>query len=432
MTLPRSVRLTSLSAKFLAAVFVTAAAAAPLTVRALHHRGHVQVVTAQVTDGTIIRRITATGTLQPVTTVQVGAQVSGTIATLGADYNSIVRQGQVLATLEPSLFRAALDEADAARDEAVAAAAQAAANRDAAQTVLTDASTKLARQEALARRQLVAQADLDAARIAYDSAAADLRRSSAQLDVAQAGVAQARAGVEQARVNLDHTTITSPVDGIVVARSVNIGQTVAAAVQAPILFSIATDLRHIQIEVDIDESDIAGVVPGEEVSFQVESYPNDVFSGMVTSVRVQPVAEQTTTATTVGAATSTPPQATTIASVISYATIVDVPNPDERLRPGMTATVSLAGARRDRVIRIPSSALSFRPPPDVVEAMGERLPDSAANGADASRRQVWRFDGTMFTPVSVRVGLADDRWTELVEGPVRAGDALVTNAGPDR
>jgi len=194
-----------------------------------------------------------------------------------------------------------------------------------------------------------------------------------------------------------------------------------------VLFNIAADLTHMQVEVDIDESDIAGISPGQLVMFEVEAYPNQTFTGVVSSVRLQPVTEQATTATAAGPSAATP--ATSVATVIAYATMVDVPNPDERLRPGMTATVTLAGARRDRAVRIPSTALSFRPPPDVLAAIGQAPPPAAAaSAADATLRQVWRFDGAQFTPSSVRVGLADDRWTELVSGSVRAGDSLVTSA----
>lgn len=421
MALSRPWRTTSPAVKFLAAVTLAAAVAAPLTVRALHHASHLRVATAQVTDGPIVRRITATGTLQAVTTVQVGAQVSGTIASLGADFNSIVRQGQVLARIDPALFEAASEQATASLRAAIAAEAQANANRDGFQTAVVDAQTKLTRAEQLGMRQLIAAADLDAARIAFASADADRQSAVAQVVAAHAAVEQAQAAVNQAKVNLDHTVITSPVDGIVVSRNVDLGQTLQSSVQAPVLFNIAADLRHIQVEVDIDESDIAGIGPGEEVSFEVEAYPGEVFSGAVSSVRLQPVAEQTTTATTVGTATSTPATTSTIASVISYATIVDVPNPDEKLRPGMTATVMLRGARRDHAVRIPSIALSFRPPADLVGA------NVAARGTDVSRRVVWEYDGRRFIPEEVHVGLADDQWTEMVDGVLHAGDALVTN-----
>jgi HlyD family secretion protein len=420
MALPWPRRLTSPAAKFLVAVTGALVVVAP-TVVALHHPSRLRIATAQVTDGPIVRRITATGTLGAVTTVQVGAQVSGTIASLAADFNSIVRQGQVIATLDASLFQAAYEQATANLQAAVTAEAQAVANRDGYQTAMVDAQTKLTRAEQLRQRQLIAAADLDAARIVYASANADRQSAAAQVITAQAAVAQAETAVAEAKVNLDHTVITSPVDGIVVSRNVDIGQTLESSVQAPVLFNIATDLRRMQLEVDIDESDIAGIDPGEEVSFEVESYPSDVFSGTVSNVRLQPVAEQTVTATTVGAASTAPATTSSVASVISYATMVDVPNPDEKLRPGMTATVTLRGARRENAVRIPTSALSFRPPADMIGAK------VTTDAADASRRVVWEYDGRRFIPEEVHVGLADDRWTEMVDGVLHAGDAPVTS-----
>ncbi len=416
--------MTSPAARRIAAVIALGAVAAPLTVRALRPGSHLRVATAQVTDGPIVRRITATGTLQALSTVQVGAQVSGTIEALGADYNALVHKGDVLARLDPALLQAALDEANASLVQAKAAHDSAIANLDGYQTAVLDARTKLTRAAQLADRQLIAPADLDAARIAFESASADLRSGAAQVSVAQSAVAEARAAVDQAKVNLDHTIITSPIDGIVVARNVDVGQTVAAAIQAPVLFQIAADVRQMQVEVDIDESDIGGVTTGDEVSFVVESYPNDTFFGTISNVRLQPVADQTTTATTVGTSPSTPATTSTIASVVSYATMVDVPNPDEKLRPGMTATVTLPGGRRARAVRIPSRALSFRPPPDTpIE-----IPESAAplDPTDATHRRLWRFDGVRFVALDVTIGIADDRWTEMVDGPLRAGDSVVT------
>ncbi|MBZ5560702.1 MAG: efflux RND transporter periplasmic adaptor subunit, partial [Acidobacteriia bacterium] len=211
-----------------------------------------------------------------------------------------------------------------------------------------------------------------------------------------------------------------------------VGQTVAASVQSPVLFRIAADLRHMQVQVDIDESDISGVTPGEPATFEVETYPDRTFQGTVTQVRLQPVAEQTTAATTV--ATSTSAATTTqVATVVSYTAIIAVDNPDERLRPGMTAEVALSGARRSRVVRIPNNALAFRPPNDVLQAIGGVEPevkDTAppAGGVETRTRDVWRYDGKRFTPVAVHVGLADDRWTELVSGQIKDGDALATSA----
>jgi HlyD family secretion protein len=374
-----------------------------LTGWAFHARPEVQIERAEVTAGAITRRVVATGTVQPVTAVQVGTQVSGRVQSLEADFNSIVHAGQVIARLDSSLYEAALEQARAGQRLADAEFLQAQADLMGLRTGEDDARTKLARAQQLAASQLIPNADLDAARIAMDEASADVRSGEARITQAEAALAQAKAGVDQASIDLDHTIIRSPIDGIVVARNVDVGQTLAASVQAPVLFSIASDFKRVQLQADVDESDIDGLTAGEPASFQVASYPGETFHGSVTQLRPQAVAEET-------------------ATVVSYTAIIDVANPDERLRPGMTAEVALRGARRDNAVRIPNSALAFRPPPDVLKALGEAEP-SIKDGVE-----VWEYDGQMFTPIAVHTGLADDTWTELVDGSLRPGDALVTRA----
>src|SRR5213593_1786230 len=253
-----------------------------------HHTLDVQVVTAPVTVGTIDRRIVATGTLQAVTTVDVGTQVSGVIQSLAVDFNSIVRSGQVLARLDPASYEAELRETQATLAQAKADALRLTTAADAART-------KLVRAEQLFAQQFIAQADLDDARIAAASADADLKAAESQ-------IVQAEAAVHEAGVNLDHTIIRSPIDGIVVARAVDVGQTVAASFQAPELFAIAADLKRMHLEVNVDESDVGGLSPGAPATFGVESYPQETFSGRVLEVRLQPTVEQTAAATTGAAA----------------------------------------------------------------------------------------------------------------------------------
>jgi HlyD family secretion protein len=201
-----------------------------------------------------------------------------------------------------------------------------------------------------------------------------------------------------------------------------VGQTLAASIQPPVLFRISADLKQMQVQVDVDESDVGGLTPGEPATFEVESYRDETFHGTVAQVRIQPVAAQP------AAAVSGPPGAATasVPSVVSDAVIVDVDNADERLRPGMTAQVALAGVRHDHAVRIPDRALQFHPPPDVLLALGER--ETPTPGAAT----VWEFDGTQLTPIAVRAGLAGDGWTELLSGPIRSGDALVTSAAVQR
>jgi HlyD family secretion protein len=389
----------------------------------------VEITTAPVTAGPIVRRVVAAGTLQAETTVEVGTEVSGVVQSIDADYNSLVHAGQVIARLDPASFVAQLRVTEAARAQTQAALLRAEADVLEFKTEVEDAQTKLTRAEELAVKQVIPPADLEAARVVVDEAHADLGAGEAAVAQAEAAIVQAGAAVEQAEVNVEHTVIRSPIDGIVIDREVDVGQTLAATVQSPVLFRIATDLTRMQVQVDVDESDVGGLTPGESVTFDVESYPDETFHGTLTQVRLQPMADPTITATTVPG--STPSQTTSGgAAVVSYAAIVHVANPDERLRPGMTAVVVLRGSRRERTVRIPNKALAFRPPPEVLQALGEvepRLPDSATHEGNRTPSEVWEFDGQQFTPIGVRAGLADDGWTELVSGSIRPGDALVTS-----
>jgi len=410
-------------------IFATGA----MLVRVYGRPAELQVSTASVTDGPMTRRIVASGSLQAVTTVEVGSQESGIVQSLLVDYNSFVHAGDVVARLDPSLYDAQYQEAQASLGEADAAITQARANVRGYQAAVADAQMKLTRAESLAARDLIPRSDLDAARIAADEAAADLKAGLAIVTQAEAAASQAKAAVNQAAVNVEHTVIRSPIDGIVIDRDVDVGQTLAASVQSPVLFRIAADLTRMQVQVDVDESDVGVLASGESAAFDVESFPGETFHGTVSQVRLQPVTQQAATATAVGggAPAAQPAQTTAMATVVSYTAIVDVANPDQRLRPGMTAEVVLSGPQRDHVVRIPNSALSFRPPSEVLNAIGEREP-AIAHGAGQSVREVWEYDGRRFTPIEVHAGLADGGWTELVSGNVRAGDALVTSAAVRR
>jgi len=381
----------------------------------------VQIATAPVTAGPITRSVLATGTLQAVTTVEVGSQVSGLVKSLEVDFNSLVHAGQVVARLDPSGY-------DAQLGEARAALAQAQADLLGFQTAADDAKVKLERAEALAADDIIPQSDLDAARIAMEEADADTRGGNA-------AVVQARAAVDQAVVNVEHTVIRSPIDGIVVDRNVDVGQTLAASIQSPVLFRIAADLKHIQVQVNVDESDVGGLTPPQPATFEVESYPDETFEGTLSQLRLQPVAEQTTTATTL-ATTTASSTSSVVATVVSYTAIIDVANPDEKLRPGMTAVVTMDGSRLQNAIRIPNGALAFRPPQAVLHALGESEPAASQRGTDATAadvdntelRDVWEYDGKRLAPIAVRVGLADAQWSQLLGGSIRPGDVLVTGA----
>jgi HlyD family secretion protein len=392
-------------------------------------RPQVRVATAAVTSGRITRPIVATGTLQPVTTVEIGSQISGTVQWLGADFNSLVRKNDIVLRLDPSIYQAQLAEARANLG-------QAQADELRLKAVLEDAQTKLSRAETLGKRQLITQSDLDAARLAVDQAAPDVK-------AAHSVVVQAQARLDQAALDLQHTIIRSPVDGVVVERDVDMGQTVAATIASPVLFRIATDLKKMQVQVQVDESDVAAVTEGNRATFEVGSYPDLTFNGVVSQVRLQPVVQQpngsssgsgsgasssSSSSTIAGAsttATSASP-ATPAGSVVSYTAIVDVANVDEKLRPGMTAEVTFGGFTRENAVRIPNSALAFRPPINVLEAI--RQPDIPATSGKSETRQVWKYQSGRFVPVDVQSGLADDRWTELLKGNLHPGDQLVTNA----
>jgi len=325
-----------------------------------------QVLTSPVSRGDIVDTVGATGTLQAVTTVQVGSQVSGNISWLGADFNSIVKKGQVIAKLDPSLFDAQLEQSKANLAQSRANLAKAQSDLDRMKVQLVDAQQKYTRAKELAARNLLPQSDLDAAKIAVDSAEASLQAQQATVNQASASVAQSQASVNQNQVNLDHTTIEAPIDGIVTQRSVDVGQTVAASMQAPTLFILAADLTKMQVNANIDEADVGRIRPGQHVTFRVDAYPTDTFDGTVSQIRLQPVVVQ---------------------NVTTYGTIVDVPNNDLKLKPGMTANLKVEISKRTDVLRVPNAALRFRPTADLFAALNQAVPPEAQPGGGRGRGQ---------------------------------------------
>jgi len=334
-----------------------------------------ELTTAVVARGDVVQSVKATGTLEAVTTVQVGSQVSGTIAELLADFNSQVKKGQVVARLEPSLFQTQVDQA-----RATLVKLQSDAER--ARVALEDAKVQQRRAETLSSQQLLPTSELESARVATAQADAALKSAQAQ-------IAQARAALGQAEVNLSHATITAPIDGIVISRNVDIGQTVAASMQAPVLFTIAQDLRHMQVNASVDEADIGKIAPTQLVNFQVDAYPGKTFVGSVRQVRLAPVVDQ---------------------NVVSYVTVIDVPNPELELKPGMTANVAITIARADDVLKVPNAALRFR----------------AERGQ--ARHRVWVLNGTTLTAVRVETGVDDGTTTAIVGGDLPEGARVVTGA----
>jgi HlyD family secretion protein len=368
----------------LAAILIVAT----LTLRAFYggdDGSEVAITSEAATRGAIVTTVAATGTLEPVTTVQVGSQVSGMIQALTADFNSIVRKGQVLARLDQSLFLSALEQAQANL-------VRAEADYERAQITLADAGTKLARARELAGRQLIPMNELDTADVNQKNAAAQVRS-------AQASVGQARAAVAQARVNLGKTVITSPIDGIVVSRSVDVGQTVAASMSAPTLYLIAADLTRMQLNASIDESDLGQVVEGQRVSFTVDAHPGETFTGVVNQVRLNPVVQS---------------------NVVTYAAIISAPNPALKLMPGMTASLTIEVERRDDVLRIPAAAARFKPNAEMLAALGVEAPSRATGPV------VWVTSGERLSPMPVKTGLSDGMWTEVVDPPFTEGTRVVT------
>src|SRR5262245_49406451 len=323
-------------------------------------------ITAKVDRGNVEVTVSATGTVQAVTTVQVGSQVSGTVSWLGADFNSQVTQGQVIARLDPAIFDAQVENARAnvANAEAAVQAAQteinnqkanlqaAKANQEVARVQSDDAAALVKRYQEL--KTVLSGRELEAAQAQASAAAARLEQAKAQvvqieaanasakakLEQAKAAVAQAKAQLQQNQVNLDHSIIKSPIDGVVVSRSVDVGQTVAASLQAPTLFTIANDLTKMQVLASIDEADVGQIRPGIKANFSVDAFPGEVFSGNIMQLRLNAQTQQ---------------------NVVTYSAVIEVSNPQLKLRPGMTANITIPVARRDNVLIVPNAALRFKP-----------------------------------------------------------------------
>jgi HlyD family secretion protein len=417
-----------------------------------------------VERGEISAYVSATGTLNPVIMVQVGTQVSGTIEKLFADYNSSVQDGQIIAQLDQASFRAKVAQADASLENARAdiknaqanvlnvkasienARAEVAnqrANVERVHVELADTKRHLDRHRALFERQLISRSELDTAQSAYDtagaqrnaaraqvdaaeaklrSAQAQWRSAEAQVDKAKAQLSEAQASLEQARVDLDRTIIRSPITGTVISRNVDIGQTVAASLQAPTLFTIAQDLTKMQVDTHVSEADIGNVAVGQTATFTVDAFPHQTFRGTVREIRQAPLIVQ---------------------NVVNYNTVIAVDNPGLTLRPGMTATVSILVAQRQQALKIPKAALRFQP--RLSEEEREALEkyfrerrsgapgDGAApvSGAQPKRWQslpkVWILTPEGFLrPVAVHLGISDDQFTELLGEGFQEGQEVVT------
>jgi len=349
--------------------------------------------TVPLEKGSVVAAISATGTVNPVTTVQVGSQVSGTIQKLLVDYNSRVKKGQVIAEIDPALFLAQVEQA---RGNFL----NAQASLQKAKVVLADAKRTLERNRQLITQGIVAQSDFDASQTAYDSALAGIKS-------AEAGVTQYRGTLMQAETNLKNSVIRSPVDGIVISRSIDVGQTVAASFQTPTLFSIAQDLTKMQIETSVDEADISRARLDQAASFTVDAYPDRSFKGRVTQIRSAPI---------------------TVQNVVTYIVVVQVDNKDLHLKPGMTANVSIETGRRDGVLKLPAAALRFRPKTDMDKKSaktGQRPAGSGKGKSGGAQQKVYLLKEDKPVAVAVTTGLGDASFIELVEGGLKEGDQVI-------
>lgn len=359
-------------------------------------------LTLNADQGNLDVVVAATGTIEPDTTVQVGTQVSGTIAELYADWNSYVKKGETIARLDTTFLWVSVEEADA--------------NLEKAQIEQDEDSVNLKRAKQLFDRSLESQADYDTSVATFQSAEADVNA--------------AQTALEQAEINLSYATIKAPISGIIVSRNVDIGETVASSYSTPTLFSIANSLKDMQVDAYVDEGDIGSIKDGEPVSFNVDAYPNKVFSGRVTQIRLQP---------------------DTLQNVVEYVVIIDAPNPDLKLLPGMTANLTIHIAEARSVLMVPTTALLFVPPPEYLTELSGVVPDSivrkiekrirpqgASSGFGQGGQQpnqtrslipgsyfvAWTLKGARIEPVRVRVGLSNGTDTQ-VEGDLTAGEPVV-------
>jgi len=335
-----------------------------------------------VTRGPITQAVTATGTLNPVVNVQVGSQVSGNIAKLFADFNSQVKAGQVVAQIDPALFQATVTQAEG--------------DLASAQAALELAKLNATRTEELFAKKTSSKADLD-------QAVANLHQAEANVKIKQGAL-------DKAKADLDHCTITSPIDGVVISRSVDVGQTVAASLQAPVIFQIANDLTKMQIDANVAEADVGVLEVGQDVDFTVDAFPMRTFHGKVVQVRNAPI---------------------TVQNVVTYDTVIGVNNADLKLKPGMTANVSIVVAHKDNVLQIKNAALRYRPAEATPGEIRSRSPAPAGTRGSTGRerrtseRTVYVLSVGRPQPVQIKTGISDGVVTEVIEG-LKEGDRVVT------
>ncbi len=376
-----------------------------------------QYETTKVDRGNLIAKVTATGTLSALVTVQVGSQVSGRIAWVGADFNSAVTKGQVIARIDAQLYRATVEQM-----RANLAAAQ--GNLARAEAQAEDAKRQADRATQLANEKLVAAAE-------RDTAVSNAKALAAQVLASRGAVEQAKAALHQSEINLELTTITSPVSGVVISRAVDVGQTVAASLAAPTLFTIAEDLRKMQVDTSVAEADVGKLRDKMDVTFTVDAYPGKKWRGVVRQIRNSPQ---------------------TVQNVVTYDAVIDVDNPELKLKPGMTANVSFVYAEKNDVLRVPNAALRYKPPVDLTKKKppggaadgkagdgkpGDSKPaDKAGDGKEWKRgdgerphdmKTVWVLGAAGPESKRIKIGVTDGTYTEVVEG-LEVGAAVITES----
>ncbi|HEY7957190.1 MAG TPA: efflux RND transporter periplasmic adaptor subunit [Polyangia bacterium] len=361
--------------------------------RRAHDKPESSLVSVPAAKGRLVAKVTATGTLSALVTVQVGAQVSGRISKIMVDFNSPVKKGEVVAKIDPQLFSAAVEQA-----KANATAAEGNLAKARAQAV--DAERQYQRNQQLRAEKLIAQADLDTSQ-------ANAEAAKAQVTANAGAVEQAKASLHQAVINLDYTTIVSPINGTVISRNVDVGQTVASALQAPTLFTIAEDLKKMQVDTNVAEADVGKLKAGMIASFSVDAYPTDRFKGVVRQIRNAPQSVQ---------------------NVVTYDAVIDVDNSGLKLKPGMTANITFVYAEKDDVLRVPNAALRFNPPPSLLGkkpggGMHKRKRAEAPN-----QRTVWIDRGGQPVAVPIEIGVTDGSFTEVQSGALKEGDPVITEA----
>jgi HlyD family secretion protein len=404
-----------------------------LVVLGLNRDTQAQHFTAKVERGDIHDVVEATGTINSVITVQVGSQVSGTIAKLNADFNSRVHKGDVVALIDPALFKGALLQASADLKNSEANLAAARANLEKAKAALVQTKADYDRAVGLTNDSVMSKQQLDLAKSNYDGANASVDAAAANITQAEAQISLKAAAVSVAQTNLDYTVIRSPIDGTVVARNVDVGQTVAASLQAPTIFTIAQDLTKMWVYAKTDESDVDNIKVGKPVTFKVDALPKQTFQGVVSQIRMNP---------------------TTVLSVVTYDTIIEFANPELKLFPGMTAYVTIPVDTVRNVLKLPNTALRYKPPmaPDEILALYKRYGIEGAEeqrSAKAAAEEavagvnpqnlprtpkeeiavVWKLhpDKTM-EPVKVSLGITDHAYTEVsavLKGELNQGDDVI-------